>query len=70
MRLRVVVGSEGFEVLESGVVRCKRSEESFDLALSCGFSNGSHDVLDSMVFAEVCELGWSVVAVELCAMVG
>jgi len=69
VRLRVVVGSKDFEIVESEVVNCERSQESFDLALSCGFSNGSHDVLDSIGFAEVCELAWAVGAVELRAMV-
>jgi len=64
------IGSEGFEIVESGGVGCECSEESFYLALGCGFSNGSHDVLDSMVFAEACELAWAFVAVELCAVVG
>ena len=56
MRLPVIVASEGFEIVESGMVSPEGSEESFDLALGCGFSNPTHDVLDLMVLTEVCEL--------------
>ena len=69
MGLHVVVSFESFQVVEFWVVCCEGSEESFYLALRGGFSSGSHDVLDSMCFAEGCELAWAVVAVELCAMV-
>jgi len=61
VRLRVVVRSEGFEIVESRVVSRERSEESFYFALGCGFSNGAHDVFYAAGFKVGCELAWAVV---------
>jgi len=46
----VVVFSESFHVIESWIVEFERLEEAFDLALGCGFSNGTRDVFYAMCF--------------------
>jgi len=44
----VVVFSELVQVVELWIVELEGLEEAFDLALGCGFSNGTHDVLYAM----------------------
>jgi hypothetical protein len=41
--------------VESGIVEFEGLEESFDLALRGGFSNGTKDVLDVIRLTEVCK---------------
>jgi hypothetical protein len=65
VRFLVVVFSELHGGAESGIVGCEGLEESFDLALRGGFSNGTEDVLDAMLLAELGEDAFAVVAVEL-----
>lgn len=70
MCLRVIVVVwEFWRIVESWEVGFEGPEEPFDFALCGWFSSGSPDVWGSMGFAELCELAWAVVAVELCAMV-
>ena len=46
----VAVLQEVCHVVESWIVEFERLEESFDLALCGGFSNGTHDVFYAMGF--------------------
>jgi len=46
----VVVFSESVQVVELWIVELEGLEESFDLALRGGFSNGTRDVLYAMCF--------------------
>jgi hypothetical protein len=61
----VVVLFELCGAAESGIVGCEGLEESFDLALRGGFSNGTEDMFDAMLLAEFGEAAFAVVAVEL-----
>ena len=50
MRFVVVVFTESVQVVESWIVEHEGLEEAFDLALRCGFSNGTRDMLDAVCF--------------------
>jgi len=63
-----VVLSQLFNVVEFWVVELEGLEESFYLALRGRFSNGSHDMLDSMCLKIECESTF--VAVVLGSMIG
>jgi len=65
----VVVFSELCGAVESGIVGGEGLEESFDLALSGRFSNGTEDVLDAMPLAELGKAAFAVVAIELATMI-
>ena len=50
VRFVVVVFTESVQVVESWIVEHEGLEEAFDLALRCGFSNGTRDMLDAVCF--------------------
>ena len=69
MRLLVVVFFEAGDVVESWVVEFECLPEPFNLALRCGFSSGTENMLNAMLRAVVGESPRTVVAPELRPMI-
>ena len=65
----VVVLSESVWIVEFWVIVLEGLEEPFYLALCCWFSNGTHDMLDSMRLKVECESTFVAVTVILGSMV-
>ena len=55
-------------VVESWIVQLECLEESLDLTLCCGLSNGTRDVLYAMRLQVGCELASSILTVVLGSM--
>jgi len=70
MRLLIVVCSELGYVVESWIVEHECLPEPLYLALRCGFSSGAENMFNPMPGAVEGESSWSVVAPELCSMIG